>query len=378
VTEALPCFRRLRLTQFRNYSSLDWRMEGRLVALAGPNGAGKTNLLEALSFLGPGRGLRRAALPSLARKGGDGGFSILADLEIGPVTHLFATALLPGDAARQSRFDREPIPSAGRFSEFVSFLWLTPDQDGLFRGAAGDRRRFLDRLVLAVDPAHAARAGAYEEALRQRNRLLEAPYPDQAWLDAIEREAAELGVAIAAARRETVTRLQGLIEQDRASIAPFPYAELSLEGAVETELAHGSALQAEDWFRQALRDGRRRDQAAGRALIGPQASDLIVLHGPKAEPAAQCSTGEQKALLIGLVLAQAQLIRQMRGAPPVLLLDEIAAHLDRTRRQALFAILDRLGGQAFLTGTDQSLFEGLPEAANSYEVQAGSVQPLRS
>jgi DNA replication and repair protein RecF len=366
----------LRLTQYRNYPILDWRIEGRLVALAGANGAGKTNLLEALSFLGPGRGLRRASLPSLARRGGDGGFSILADLENGSVTHLFATALLPGEASRQSRFDREPIPSAARFSEFVSFLWLTPDQDGLFRGAAGDRRRFLDRLVLAVDPTHAARASAYEEALRQRNRLLELPNPDPTWLSALEHEAAELGVALAAARRETVTRLQGLLERDRDTIAPFPFATITLEGAVEAELARTSAVKVEDWFRDLLREARRRDQVAGRALTGPQSSDLLVLHGPKAEPAAQCSTGEQKALLIGLVLAQAQLIRQMRGAPPVLLLDEIAAHLDQARRHALFAILDRLGGQAFLTGTDLSLFEGLPDDANSYEVQKGSVRKV--
>lgn len=358
-TEAQPRITRLRLTDFRSYAGLDLRADAALVALCGPNGAGKTNILEAISLLSPGRGLRRAQIASLPRKGATGGFAVLADLAAPTGEVLLATALQPGEAQRQCRIDREPVASANRFLDHLAFLWLTPDQDGLFRGAAGDRRRFLDRLVLAVDRSHGTRANAYEHALRHRNRLLEDFDTAPRWLDAIEQEIAELGVALAAARLETVARLSALATSDAEAMAPFPHAIIALEGALEAQLGGESALRVEDWFRAALREGRARDRAAGRALVGPQASDLAVLHGPKGEPAAQCSTGEQKALLLGLVLAQARLIAQMRGETPLLLLDEVAAHLDAARRAALFSILDALGGQVFMTGTDQLLFDGL-------------------
>lgn len=369
-----PLIRRLRLTDFRNYAHLDLALSGRLVALAGPNGAGKTNILEALSLLGPGRGLRRAALSAMPRKSASGGFAILADISCDDAAFLLATAMQPGEATRLSRIDREPVPSANRFLDHLSLLWLTPDQDGLFRGSAGERRRFLDRLVLAIDSAHAPRASAYEQALRQRNRLLEEERSDARWLDALEREIAELGTALAAARRETVIRLADLAARDAEAIAPFPFAELRLEGEVEERLASASALEVEDWFRGALRENRWRDRQAGRALLGPQASDLAVKHGPKQEIAALCSTGEQKALLIGLVIAQARLIAQMRGTAPVLLLDEIAAHLDEARRAALFAMLDALGGQAFMTGTDRALFSDLPAGGTCYDVADAAIR----
>jgi DNA replication and repair protein RecF len=252
-------------------------------------------------------------------------------------------------------------------------LWLTPDQDGLFRGAAGERRRFLDRLVLAIDAGHAARANAYDLALRHRNRLLEDERADTHWLDAIEREIAELGVAVAAARRETVLRLDALGRSEAAAIAPFPFAVLALEGDIDERLSHEKAGEVEDWFRDVLRDNRWRDRQAGRTLIGPQASDLAVTHGPKGEAAALCSTGEQKALLIGLVLAQARLIAQMCGSPPILLLDEVAAHLDEVRRAALFVMLDALGAQSFMTGTDASLFAALPKSGTCCKVRDGLV-----
>jgi DNA replication and repair protein RecF len=358
-TEVQPRITRLRLTDFRSYAQLDLGADAGLVALCGPNGAGKTNILEAISLLSPGRGLRRAQNISLPRKSGPGGYAVLADLA-GPTGEvLLATALAPGEAQRQCRIDREPVSSANRFLDHLAFLWLTPDQDGLFRGAAGDRRRFLDRLVLAVDKSHGTRANAYEHAMRHRNRLLEDFDTAPRWLDAIEQEIAELGVALAAARLETVSRLSVLAASDAEAMAPFPHAIITLEGALEAQLASESALRVEDWFRAALRDGRARDRAAGRALVGPQACDLAVIHGPKGEAAAQCSTGEQKALLLGLVLAQARLIGQMRGETPILLLDEIAAHLDVSRRKALFSILDALGGQVFMTGTDRVLFDGL-------------------
>lgn len=368
-----PLLRRLRLADFRSYPALDFSIPARLVALAGPNGAGKTNILEALSLLGPGRGLRRAPLASMARKGGSGTFAIHAELEGRLGTAALGTALQPGEPGRICRIDREPVGSAGRFLDHLGFLWLTPDQDGLFRGAAGDRRRFLDRLVLAIDPDHASRASAYENALRHRNRLLEDERADAAWLDAIEREIAEIGTALAAARRETVIRLDAMGRAEAAAIAPFPHAVLRLEGAVEERLAGEKAGAVEDWFRAALRDNRWRDRQAGRTLIGPQASDLVVSHGPKAEEANLCSTGEQKALLIGLILAQARLIAQIRGEPPVLLLDEIAAHLDESRRAALFGMLEGLGAQAFMTGTDRALFDGLGPAGMLLEVAGGAV-----
>ncbi|KAF0231732.1 MAG: hypothetical protein FD175_640 [Beijerinckiaceae bacterium] len=357
--EPQPRITRLRLDDFRSYAGLDMACDAMLVALCGPNGAGKTNILEAISLLSPGRGLRRAQGASLPRKGGAGGFAVLADL-MGPTGDvLLATALVPGEAQRQCRIDREPVASANRFLDHLAFLWLTPDQDGLFRGAAGDRRRFLDRLVLAVDKSHGTRANAYEHALRHRNRLLEDFDTGPRWLDAIEQEIAELGVALAAARLETVARLSALAAADAEAMAPFPHAIITLEGELEAQLAGESAGRVEDWFRVALREGRARDRAAGRALVGPQVSDLAVIHGPKGEAAALCSTGEQKALLLGLVLAQARLIGQMRGETPILLLDEIAAHLDIARRKALFAILNALGGQVFMTGTDKVLFDGL-------------------
>lgn len=370
---ATPLVTRLRLSDFRNYAALDLHISTPLVALAGPNGAGKTNILEALSLLSPGRGLRRSPLIALPRKGGSGGFVVLADIAGESSDLMLATALSPGETSRECRVDRQQVSSANRFAEHVALLWLTPDQDGLFRGSAGERRRFLDRLVLAIDPAHGARASAFETAMRNRNRVLEENEGAARWLDAIELEMAELGIALAAARLETVQRLAALTQADAESIAPFPFATLMLAGDVEERLVSAPARAVEDWFRAALRDGRTRDRTAGRAIIGPQASDLVVHHGPKGEPAAQCSTGEQKALLVGLILAQAQLIAQMRGAPPILLLDEIAAHLDFARRAALYTMLAKLGGQAFMTGTDANLFEAMGAEGVCFRVEHAQV-----
>ena len=369
-----PRLARLRLTDFRSYAALDLPISARLIALSGSNGAGKTNILEAISLLSPGRGLRRAALMNLPRRGASGGFAVLADLAAPDGDILLATAIPPGEAHRQCRIERDPVPSANRFLDHLALLWLTPDQDALFRGAAGDRRRFLDRLVLAVDKSHGTRANAYELALRHRNKLLEDFDTAPRWLDAVEQEVAELGVALAAARLETVMRLGALSEAEAVTIAPFPFARLALEGEIEGRLLAEPARAVEDWFRGALRETRARDRAAGRALIGPQASDLVVHHGPKGEIASQCSTGEQKALLIGLILAQAQLITQMRGEVPILLLDEIAAHLDVSRRTALYTMLSRLGGQVFMTGTDADLFKELGTEGAVMMVVNGTVR----
>lgn len=351
---------RLIVRDFRNHADLDLKPAARLVALVGENGAGKTNLLEAISLFAPGRGLRRAEFSAMARSGGPGGFAVSLTLDREGAEHRLGTGLEPpgfdGRASRLCRIDGAPAASPVAFSEFFRVVWLTPDFDALFRGPAGDRRRFLDRLVLAVDAGHGARVSALERALRSRNRLLEEPGQDARWLDAIEREIAELGVAVALARRETVERLDQLIAQNRDDGQPFPWASVRLEGDLDDLVAVWPAIEAEDRFRLALRNGRPRDRAAGRSLTGPQTTDLVVRHGPKDVPAGTASTGEQKALLIGLVLAHARLVRAMSGIAPAILLDEVAAHLDPRRRLGLFEALDALSGQVWMTGTDPEAF----------------------
>ncbi len=372
--------RRLILSDFRSYANLDLAVGGRLVALVGENGAGKTNLLEALSLFTPGRGLRRVDLGEMAREGGSGGFAVSLTLAAAYDEVRLGTGLEPGPpgeaALRRCRADGEAVGSPAAFADHLRIVWLTPAFDGLFAGPAGDRRRFLDRLVLAVDPEHGGRVNALERALRSRNRLLEDERADPVWLDAVEREAAETGVAVAAARLETARRLAALIIAARDDASPFPWAEMALEGVLEAELATRPAVDVEDLYRGLLRENRNRDRAAGRTLIGPQASDLVVRHGPKGIAADRASTGEQKALLIGLVLAHAKLVAAMSGLKPLVLLDEIAAHLDPRRRAALFEDLAGLGSQVWMTGADASAFAGLPAESEVFEVTRGRVAPL--
>ena len=369
-----PNVRRLMLRDFRSYATLDLRIGGRLVVLCGENGAGKTNLLEALSLLAPGRGLRRADLAECARRGGGGGFALSIEVEEDGEIRQLGCGWSPADgnggAERRNRIDRAPVSSSRAFSDHVRVVWLTPAMDQLFSGPASERRRFLDRFVLAIDPGHGARVNAFERALRGRNRLLEEDRRNAAWLDAVEREAAELGVAIAAARLECVSRLEALIAAERDDASPFPWARLALEGAIEALAASGPALDAEERYRALLHDHRGRDAAAGRTLIGPHVGDLAVRHGPKDAPAASASTGEQKALLVGLALAHARLVAEMSGIVPIALLDEIAAHFDPRRRAALFDALERLGGQVFLSGADPAAFAGLSGRAETFEVSA--------
>jgi DNA replication and repair protein RecF len=361
------------LNDFRSYAALDLAVRSGLVVLCGENGAGKTNLLEALSLFAPGRGLRRAELLECLRVGGAGGFALSIEVEEDGETHQLGSGWKPGAngeaAERRNRIDRGAVASSRAFCDHVRLVWLTPAMDSLFAGPASERRRFLDRFVLAIDPNHGARVSQFERALRGRNRLLEEGGRNAAWLDAIEREAAELGVAVAAARLDCVRRLEALIDAERDDSSPFPWAKLALEGEVEA-MTGGPALAAEDRYRASLRDNRSRDAAAGRALIGPHLSDLLVWHGPKRAPAAASSTGEQKALIVGLALAHARLVAEMSGIAPIALLDEIAAHFDPRRRAALFDALARLGGQVFLTGADPAVFAELNGRAEMFEVSA--------
>ncbi|HUZ90789.1 MAG TPA: DNA replication/repair protein RecF [Methylocella sp.] len=370
--------RRIALTDFRSYVSLDLPINARLVVLTGENGAGKTNFLEALSLLAPGRGLRRAELGDFARNGGRGGFAVSVELETQMGSVQLGTGIEPPTDAlahRKYRIDREPAPSIRAFCNHVRVVWLTPAMDGLFAGPAGERRRFLDRLVLSIDADHAARVNALERALRGRNRLLEeGPSADRGWLDAIEEEIAELAIAISAARIETVSRLSTLIFETRDKDSPFPWADLAVQGDVENLVANRPALEAEDIYRGILRDNRCRDAAAKRTLIGPHASDLCVRHGPKQAGAAQASTGEQKALLAGLVLAHARLVLAMSGLAPLVLLDEIAAHFDPVRRDALFEGVQSLEGQIWLSGADRAMFAALENRALMLKVVPGAIE----
>lgn len=365
---------RLVLTDFRSYARAELHLDGRPVVLTGENGAGKTNLLEAVSLLSPGRGLRGAAYAELARDGGAGGWAVAATLETdgGPVrigTGLEAGVDI-GTRSRAVRVGGEPAgPSA--LAELVSLVWLTPAMDRLFVEGASERRRFLDRLVMGFDPVHGTRANAYDRALRERNKLLADQICDDAWLSGLEEQMAEHGVALAAARREMLARLRGALAA--AAEGAFPRAEVAIEGMLEAALETEPAVDVEDRFRKLLKDMRARDAGAGRALDGPHRSDLLVRHMGKDREARQCSTGEQKALLIGIVLANARLMAAM-GRPPVLLLDEVAAHLDAERRAALFDEIIGLDLQAFMTGTDPSLFASLGSRAQNLHVDRGAVQ----
>lgn len=375
---------KLTLTGFRSYAAAqltpgDAGESGGAVVLTGPNGAGKTNVLEALSFLSPGRGLRRAQLGDVGHRGPgaaeDAPWAVFAHIAGGLGEARLGTGFDPAQEAgqRRCRIDGEPVASAGAFLDHLKVLWLTPEMDGLFLGPPSDRRRYLDRLVLAVDGAHGTRVNGLERALRSRNRLLE-ENGSARFLDAVEHEVAELAVAVAAARLETVARLAAEIAAHRDDASPFPFAEIALDGAVERLLAAHPAVEVEDRYRALLRDNRPRDKASGRTLEGPHLTDLSVSHGEKRLPAARCSTGEQKSLLIGLTLSHARLVASMQGLSPVLLLDDVAAYLDADRRAGLFEALRRLGAQVFMTGADPAAFAALDDAAR-FEVTPGRITP---
>jgi DNA replication and repair protein RecF len=367
---------RLTLSDFRNYAALRLDPGPGLVALSGPNGAGKTNLIEAISLLAAGRGLRGARFEDLARQGGNRGWAIAAHVSSpGGETQLGTQWAPETDAQSQSRqvvIDGIPQKTPGLLAHHLRVIWLTPAMDRLFAGPASDRRRFLDRLVTTNDPEHASRVLVFEKLMRERNVLLGEARPDAAWLTGLEAQMAEAAAAIAAARLHSVQALQNHIKFLRKGSA-FPASVLGLQGDLEDRLKAMPAVLAEDEYRRLLCESRGQDKAAGRTLSGPHRSDLLVTHEPKSMAAALCSTGEQKALLIGLILAQASSVAEESGAAPVLLLDEVAAHLDAKRRAGLFETLVGLGAQSFMTGTERELFNGLGKNADFLHVEGGIV-----
>jgi DNA replication and repair protein RecF len=346
---------RLTLTDFRSYTAAALEPGAGFVLLFGENGAGKTNLLEAVSMLAPGRGLRGASLSEMARQGGTNAWAVAARLgsaEIGTGT----VAAAP--ERRQVRVNAAAA-SVNSLSDWLSVLWLTPAMDRLFTGSAGERRRFLDRLVLALEPGHAHHSTRYDAAMRARNKLLVDERWDDTWLSSLEVAMAEHGAAVAEARARAVAALD-----ERLAAVPndeFARAAIALEGWEDGDLA------------AQLLANRQRDAAAARTTEGPHRQDLSVIHRAKNMPAANSSTGEQKALLLGLVLAHAELVAERRGEPPILLLDEVAAHLDPTRRAALFARLEGRG-QVWMTATERALFDGIGEASR-FHVQPGKIMP---
>src|SRR5437870_3539845 len=371
--------RRLTLTNFRSYRAAQIEVGAGPVLLVGPNGAGKTNLIEAISLLTPGRGLRRATLEDVAFAEGDGAWAVAAEVEGALGLATLGTGIEPpvGEDAphsRKCRIDREPVASATAFVDHLRVIWLVPAMDGLFNGPASERRRFLDRLALALDAEHMTRVNALERALRSRNRLLEDARPDPHWLAAIEHETAELAVAVTASRVETVSRLQAALAERKDVASAFPAAEIALDGWMERLVPLQPAVEVEDRYRAVLRENRARDAAAHRTLDGPHLSDLAVTHADKQIAASDASTGEQKALLIGLVLAHAGLLADMSGSAPVLLLDEVVAHLDPARRTALYAELDALDAQAWMTGADAAVFAEIEAKAEVFEVWPGEVE----
>lgn len=367
--------RTLKLSSFRSYEAAEIADLGPgLLVFCGLNGAGKTNILEAVSLLSPGRGLRGARLSDIQRQGDQSPWAVSAEIQTKYEAVRLGTGMDPqkGPEKRAIRINGKNAKGQAALADYVSCVWLTPQMDGLFLESARERRRFLDRLVFGFDPGHAGRVTRYENALAQRSRLLREGRADPAWISALEQQMAETGTAIAAARLDFAQRLQ--LACNAADHTHFPLAELSVTGMLERGLLERKALEVEEGFRHTLLNSRERDAVNGGAEAGPHKSDLDVSYAAKNMQAAQCSTGEQKALLTGLILAHAQLIAAERGEPPILLLDEVAAHLDEGRRAALYEILESLRAQVWLTGTDQGLFEAVRDRAAFFTVSGSAIE----
>ena len=358
----------LKLHHFRCYEQAALQdLQSGLVVLFGRNGAGKTNVLEALSLLSPGRGLRAAKAMEIQARNAGTPWAVAASVDTGPVTVQIGTGLEAHTEKRRVRINGENAKSQNALADYLACVWLTPQMDRLFIESARERRKFLDRLVFAFDPGHAGRVTRYENAMGQRSKLLKDQRNEPSWINGLEAQMAETGVAIAAARLDFVQRLQAVCDASHGE--HFPVAKLRAGGTLEELLQSAPALEVEEMFRYQLSESRGVDMLTGGAASGPHKSDLFVVYADKNMPADQCSTGEQKALLIGIVLAHARLIAAERGAPPLLLLDEVAAHLDEGRRAALYDLLIELGGQVWLTGTERALFSAIEGRAQFFEVE---------
>lgn len=368
----------LKLSNFRCYDSA--RLENLptgLIVLSGANGAGKTNILEAVSLLSPGRGLRSAKVMEIQRLNGSTPWAVAADIESRAGQTKIGTGLEPQTDKRLIRINGTNAKNQSALADYLACVWLTPQMDRLFMDSSRERRRFLDRLVFSFDPGHSGRVGRYENALAQRSKLLKDSNRaglrvDTAWLNALEAQIAETGVSIAAARLDFVQRLQCVCEQEDHD--HFPLARLMAGGTIEELLTSAPALEVEEMFKYQLQESRSIDMFSGGAATGPHKSDLLVQMAEKNMPADQCSTGEQKALLIGIVLAHARLIAAERGMAPIILLDELAAHLDETRRAALYDILIEIGGQVWMTGTEASLFADIQQRACFFHIANANIQ----
>ena len=378
------------LSNFRSYDQVRLEnLSSGLIVLYGPNGAGKTNVLEAVSMLVPGRGMRGAKNEEIQKCAAQQGWAVsgTAQQEFGEVR--LGTGLDVASGKRAIRIDGQSARGQNALADYMACVWLTPQMDRLFLDSTSQRRKFFDRLVYAFDPAHAGRVTRYENALGQRSRILresaeKQATPDDSWLSSLESQMAASACAIAAARQSFIKRLQDVCAESsggsfgessnvRTPGNPFPCARLQLRGTLEELLGHTAALDVEDMFKEQLRHSRPRDAIVGGAQTGPHKTDLLVSYAAKNMPAEQCSTGEQKALLIGIILAHAKLIAAERGAPPILLLDEVAAHLDEDRRAALYRLLQDLGGQVWLTGTDANLFDAIQGKAQFFSVSSGKI-----
>ncbi len=375
--------KRLSLTDFRCYRQIRIETDRRPVVLTGVNGAGKTNILEAISFLIPGRGLRRAKLADIARRQtadespgtmSADGWAAAATLTVGDMNLEIGTGCEAGGGnKRVIKIDGSVKKSQAELGRYTSAQWLTPQMDRLFLEGASGRRRFVDQLIYGLDPEHAGPVAAYEHSMRSRNKLLREGKNDPAWLDSIEDSMAQHGIAIAARRQAAVNRLRAVIHR---GYGVFPGANIAMSGVLENWLESDPALAVEDRLRQSLSESRSQDIESGASSFGPHKSDLTVYHSGTGMEAALCSTGEQKALLIGIVLAAARLQTEDRGHAPLLLLDEIAAHLDETKRQSLFEIIALLGAQAWMTGTDENFFAPLGSGAQRFRVADGAVEAV--
>ncbi|MBT3991170.1 MAG: DNA replication/repair protein RecF [Rhodospirillaceae bacterium] len=374
---------RLTLTNFRNYAQGRLEVDGRPVVLTGANGVGKTNLLEALSFLVPGRGLRRAKLSEIGRRSAStdafgAEWAVAAKLRVGENDMEIGTGIEVSETPngrdkRVIKIDGTVMKSQAELGRYTSAQWLAPQMDRLFLEGASGRRRFVDQLIYGLDPEHAGPVAAYDHSVRSRNKLLRDGKLDPEWLNSIEESIARHGVAIAVRRLEAVGRLQ---EVCRTTTGAFPGAVISMAGQIEDWLADEAALAVEDRLRAALAASRPRDAESGSTSIGPHRSDFAVRHGETNMEAEICSTGEQKALLIGIVLATARLQTEERGHTPLLLLDEIAAHLDEDRRASLFELILDMGAQAWITGTEDEIFAPLGETVQHFAVKDGEIAQI--